>query len=67
MFGLGGWHVGVYLMIAIDVVAVVILGAAIAYASRMWRDAPKDLATQEESDRATRRLYHPEDDKPSLR
>ena len=58
MFDLGGWHVGVWLMIVIDVAAVVILGLAMAYASRMWREAPRDLATLKESDDATRRLYH---------
>jgi len=59
MFDLGGWHVGVWLMIVIDVAAVVILGLAIAYGSRMWREAPRDLATLKKSDEATRRLYHP--------
>ena len=63
MFDLGGWHIGVYLMIVIDVVAVVILGAAIAYGSRMWRDAPTDPVPLKQSDRATRRLYHPGNDK----
>ena len=67
MFDLGGWHVGVYLMIAIDVAAMVILGLAIAYGSRMWRDAPGDLATLKESDRAARRLYHPGNDRSPLR
>jgi len=63
MFDLGGWHIGVYLMIAINVAAVVILGAAMGYASRMWRDAPRDLATLRESDRGIRHLYHPGNDK----
>ncbi len=39
MSDLGGWHIGVYLMIAIDVAAVVSLGIAIAYGTRMWREA----------------------------
>jgi hypothetical protein len=35
MFDVGGWNIGVWLMIAIDVAAVVILGLAIAYGNRM--------------------------------
>ena len=45
MSDLGGWHIGVYLMLAIDVAAIVSLGVAIAYGTRMWREAPRDLAT----------------------
>jgi hypothetical protein len=41
MFDLGGWHAGVFLMIAIDIAAVVILGMAISYGSRMWREEPR--------------------------
>ncbi len=41
MFDLGGWHAGVFLMIAIDIAAVVILGMAISYGSRMWREEPQ--------------------------
>lgn len=67
MSDLGGWHIGVYLMLAIDVAAIVSLGVAIAYGTRMWRDAPRDLATVRESDRATRHLYHPGHDKRWLR
>ena len=35
MFDLGSWNIGVWLMIMIDVAAVVILGLAIAYGNRM--------------------------------
>ena len=41
MFDLGGWHAGVFLMIAIDIAAVVVLGMAISYGSRMWREEPQ--------------------------
>ncbi len=58
-FDLGGWHVGVWLMIVIDVIAVVILGLAIAYASRVWRGRKQDPRTVEASDAATWELYHP--------
>jgi len=57
MFDLGGWHIGVYLMIAIDVAAVAILGMAIAYGSRMAQDAQRDFATVRRADRAPHRLY----------
>jgi len=59
MFDLGGWHIGVWLMIVINIAAVVILGLAIAYASRMWRARPQDPRTLEASDAATWELYHP--------
>ena len=59
MFDLAGWDVGVWLMIVIDVVAVIILGLAIAYGSRMWRMDPQDPVTLKKSDETTRRLYHP--------
>lgn len=59
MFDSGGWGVGLWLMVVIDVAAVVLLGVAIRYATRMWQDRPQDLATLSESDNAARRLYHP--------
>ncbi len=52
---LGGW-----LWIVIDVVAVAVLGAAIAYAAMQWRHRRKDAAAQIARDRATRELYRQE-------
>jgi len=57
MFDLGGWHIGVYLMIAIDMAAMVILGFAIAYGSWMAREAQRDFATVRSADRTPLRLY----------
>jgi hypothetical protein len=45
-----------------DVLAVVILGGALAYGTHMWRTRPRDDAIERASDEATRRLYHSEDD-----
>jgi hypothetical protein len=67
MFDLGGWHIGVYLMIAIDVAAVIILWVALAYGSRIGREAARDFATARNSDRATRRLYRPQTGRTHLR
>lgn len=63
MSDLGGWHIGVYLMIAIDVAAVIILGMALAYGSRIGRDAAGDFARVRKSGRAPSRLYRPETDR----
>jgi hypothetical protein len=46
----------------IDVVAVAILGGAMAYGTSMWGRRPRDPATQQASDEATRKLYHPHED-----
>lgn len=35
MFDVGGWNIGVWLMIAIDIAAVVVLAFAIAYGNRL--------------------------------
>ena len=67
MFDVGGWNTGIWLMIAIDVAALISLGAAIAYGSRMWRDGPPDTATVKVTDRATRQLYHSHNNRPSAR
>jgi len=53
----GGW-----MWFIIDVVAVAILGGAIAYGASMWRHRPRDRKTEQASDEATRKLYHPHDD-----
>jgi hypothetical protein len=45
-----------------DVLAVVILGGALAYGTLAWRQRSRDAATRRASDEATRHLYHPEDD-----
>lgn len=67
MFDLGGWHIGVYLMIAIDVSALVILGLAIAYGSRMAQDAQRDFAPVRRADRRPRRLYQVASDRSLIR
>ncbi len=58
MLDIGAWHVGAWLMWVIDVSAVVILGLAIIYGAAMWRRRSQDPGILEESDEATRRLYH---------
>ena len=67
MFDAGGWDAGIWLMIVIDLAALISLGAAIAYGSRMWRDGPMDAATVKVPNRATRRLYHSGNNRPSAR
>ena len=70
MFDLGGWNVGFWLMVVIDIAAVAVLGLAIFYGTRMWRRRQQDPRTVDASDEATWRLYHPAgdaDDKPSSR
>ena len=49
----GGW-----MWFVIDVLAVAVLGGAIAYGTTMWRHRPMDPETQRRSDEATRDLYH---------
>jgi len=49
----GGW-----MWFVIDVLAVAVLGGAIAYGTSMWRHRPTDPETQRKSDQATRDLYH---------
>ena len=49
----GGW-----MWFVIDVVAVGILGGAMAYGIMMWRNRPTDPETQRRSDEKTRELYH---------
>ena len=49
----GGW-----MWVIIDVLAVAILGAGMAYGGFMWRRRPQDPATTRASDDATRELYH---------
>ena len=48
-----------WLMVIINLAAVVVLGLAILYGTRMWRKRPKDRRTKEAADEATWRLYHP--------
>jgi hypothetical protein len=49
----GGW-----MWFVIDVLAVTVLGAAIAYGTTMWRRRPIDPEIERRSDEATRDLYH---------
>ena len=59
-----------WLMVIVDIVAVVVLGLAILYGTRMWRKRPTDRRTKEATDEATWRLYHPPKDagdKPRVR
>jgi hypothetical protein len=53
----GGW-----MWFVIDVLAVAVLGGAMAYGAHMWRNRSQDPAVKRASDKATRRLYHPQDD-----
>ena len=53
MFDLGGWNVGFWLMVVIDIAAVAVLGLAIAYSSHMWRKRRQDPRTVKASDEAT--------------
>jgi hypothetical protein len=62
MFNELAWNEGLWLWGVIDILAVVVLGFAIFYASRTWRNRPRDPVLQRQSDEATRRLYrHGED------
>jgi hypothetical protein len=49
----GGW-----MWVIIDIVAVVILGAAIIAGTIMWGKRPRDAETRRKSEEATRELYH---------
>jgi hypothetical protein len=49
----GGW-----MWFVIDVLAVAVLGGAIAYGTSMWRHRSLDPEIQRKSDEATRELYH---------
>ena len=49
----GGW-----MWFVIDVVAVGVLGGAMAYGIIQWRHRPTDPETQRRSDEKTRELYH---------
>ena len=49
---------GEWMWFVIDLVAVAILGGAIAYGSVMWRQRPQDPETQRRSDETTRELYN---------
>jgi hypothetical protein len=63
MFDWTAWDAGWWLWVVIDIAAVVVFAAAILYGSRMWKNRPRDPAIQHESDEATRRMYHREDDR----
>jgi hypothetical protein len=58
MIDIGAWQEGGWLWLVIDVLAVVILGSALFYASRTWRNRPRNPVVERESDEATRRLYN---------
>jgi hypothetical protein len=47
-----------WLWVVIDVVAVLILAAAMAYGAYMWRTRSRNAVLQRVSDEATDRLYH---------
>ena len=55
MFDLTGWGSGTWLWLVIDVVAVVVLGAAMLYASRTW--LTRSPAGRDATEEATRGLY----------
>lgn len=57
MFGdQGGW-----LFVAIDILGVLLLGAALFYGVSMWRSRRTDPTTERLSREATQRMYHHED------
>jgi len=56
MPNLGGW-----LWLVIDVVMVVLLGAALIYGIVKWRQRRRDLALQQLRDREARRMYRDEE------
>lgn len=62
MFNLSDWDAGWWLWVVIDIAAVLVLAAAIIYGSRMWQKRSQNPQVIKESDDATRRLYHREDD-----
>jgi hypothetical protein len=64
MFSETAWNEGLWLWVVIDILAVVVLGLAIFYGTRMWRSRPNDPIVQRQSDEATRRLYRHGDDRP---
>ena len=49
----GGW-----MWFAVDVVGVIILGAAIAYGNAMWSRRSRDPESLRRTEEATRELYH---------
>jgi hypothetical protein len=51
----GGW-----MWFLIDVGFVVVLAAGLIYGISMWRNRPRNSATEEVRDDATNRLYHKE-------
>jgi hypothetical protein len=62
MFTETAWNEGLWLWVVIDVLAVLVLGLAILYGTRMWQNRPRDPALQRQSDEAARRLYRHGDD-----
>jgi len=50
---------GAWMFVIIDVVAVLILAAAMLYGNYLTRRAPKDPHLKRASEEATRKLYHP--------
>ena len=63
MFNELGWNEGLGLWVVIDILAVMVLGFALFYASGMWRNRPLDPVLQRQSDQATRRLYRHDQDR----
>jgi hypothetical protein len=54
-------NTGEWQWFAIDVIAVIILGIAIAYGVMMWRRRSRSAVVKEMRDDATRDLYHEDD------
>ena len=53
-----GYDWGGWMWVIIDIVAVLILAAAMIYGGYMWRRRPQDSESLRKSDEATRELYH---------
>jgi uncharacterized protein YbjT (DUF2867 family) len=52
---------GAWLFVVIDIIAVLILAAAMLYGSYLARRAPQGSAVKRAAEEATRKLYHPRD------
>ena len=57
MFNELAWNDSLWLWVVIDILSVMVLGFALFYASRMWRNRPRDPVLQRQSDEAPRRFY----------
>ena len=64
MLDTGSWQEGGWLWFVIDILAVLLLAAAMLYGSHAWLTRSRDPVVKRESDEATRRLYKADDNSP---